>query len=440
MDLFISILRGLFGLVVLLACCYFFSNNKKAIDWKLVGVGVVLQLIFALAVIKIDFVHNFFNYLSKLFVKLISVSYSGFNGIDGGGKFLLGKFSEVNATWGYVFAMQVLPIIIFFSALSSMLYYLGVLQKVVYGFAWVLSKTMKQVTGSESVSTAANIFLGQTEAPLMVRPYLAGMNQSEILCVMIGGMANTAGSVLAAYIGMICAADAACGSKYALHMLTQSIMSAPAAIVVAKMLFPQTDNNINRNLEISKDQVGTNLLDAIANGTTDGLKLAVNVAAMLIAFIGIITVLNYILFAIGHHTGLNIAIQNFTGNPNTFLSFQTIAGFVFAPLAWVIGIDWADAFSAGQLLGVKTMVNEFVAYADFAQMKAAGVIKSEKTLIIMTYALCGFANFSSIGIQIGGIGALAPNQRENLSQLGIKALIGGTIVCLMNATIAGMLL
>ncbi|MBK8444524.1 MAG: NupC/NupG family nucleoside CNT transporter [Sphingobacteriales bacterium] len=428
-----DILRGFLGIGVLTAICYLFSNNRRAIDWKLVGVGLTMQLIFALLILKVGFVHDIFDFLSRTFVKLIDVSHAGTD-------FLFGEMAKVKEPWLYVFAIQVLPSIIFFSALSSLLYYLGVLQKIVYFFAWLLSKTMNQISGSESVSTAANIFLGQTEAPLMIRPYLSALTRSEVLCIMVGGMANTAGSVLAAYVGFLGGADPASRNFFALHMLSQSIMSAPAAIVAAKILYPQTDNEqVNKDLSISKEKIGNNVLDAIANGTTDGLKLAVNVAAMLIVFIALMAVLNYSMEKIGYWTHLNDWIAAISDGRYQVFNLKTIFGYLFAPLAWLIGVNSVDILSMGQLLGEKTIINEFVAYMSLGSMKAANTIVEEKTLVMATYALCGFANFSSIGIQIGGIGTLAPNQRDNLSSLGIKALLGGTIACLYTATIAGML-
>ncbi|MEO7174258.1 MAG: nucleoside transporter C-terminal domain-containing protein, partial [Saprospiraceae bacterium] len=341
--------------------------------------------------------------------------------------------------WGYVFAIQVLPNIIFFAALSSILYYLGVLQKIVYVFAWLLSKL--KISGSESLSTAANIFLGQTEAPLMVKPYLAGMTKSEILCIMVGGMANTAGSVLAAYVSFLGGSDPVSQKFYALHMLSQSIMSAPAAIVCAKMLFPQPkDEVIQQAIHVPKEAIGDNMLDAISTGTTDGLKLAVNVGAMLVVFTAVMAVLNYFLFKIGDWTTLNSQISYLTNNTYTEVSLQMLLGYLFAPVAWLIGVSRVDMVYIGQLLGEKTILNEFVAYISLGKMKTAGLISDPHSIVIATYALCGFANFASIGIQIGGIGALAPNQRKNLTELGLRALVGGTIACLFTAAIAGMLI
>jgi CNT family concentrative nucleoside transporter len=344
--------------------------------------------------------------------------------------------ADTNGAWGYTFAIQALPIIIFFAALSSLLYYLGILQKVVYFFAVMLSKL--KISGSESVSTAANIFLGQTEAPIMVKPFLEKMNRSEILCIMIGGMANTAGSVLAAYVGILGGNDIGQQHFFALHMLSQSIMSAPAAIVCAKMLFPQTES-IDTRVSIPKQKMGENVLDAISIGTTDGLKLAVNVGAILIVFTALIYVMNWILGSVGYYLGINKIIATYTHGQYDALTFQLILGYLFSPIAWLIGVDKVDMINVGQLLGEKTIINEFQAYVSFSKMRAAGLITNPKSILITTYALCGFANFASIGIQIGGISQLAPSQRKNLTELGIKALIGGTIACLMCACIAGAL-
>lgn len=427
-----NILRGILGLVSLLAICYLFSNNRKAINWKLVGAGVVLQILFAIGILKVKYFAAVFDFLSKAFVKVIDLSHKGT-------EFIFGNLADQSQSWGFVFAIQVLPNIIFFAALSALLYYLGVLQKIVYVFAWVLSKTMK-MSGAESLSTAANIFLGQTEAPLMVKPYIAGMSRSEILCIMIGGMANTAGSVLAAYVSFLGGTDPEQRQFFALHMLSQSIMSAPAAIVCAKMLFPQTDDQaINRDLTVPKSSAGSNVLDAISNGTTDGLMLTLNVGAMLVVFTAFMYVFNYILFFIGQVGGLNHHIALLSNHQFDGLSLQFIFSYVFAPISWLMGVPSHDILQMGQLLGEKTVINEFVAYISLGKMIEAHTMTDPKSILIATYALCGFANFASIGIQIGGIGAMAPNQRKNLSELGMRALLGGTIACLMTAVIAGML-
>lgn len=428
----IGLLRGLLGLIFLLGLCYLFSNNRKAINWKLVGIGIIAQIAFALGVLsggKYNIFRIAIQWLSEKFVEIINLSHKGI-------EFIFGNLADASGTWAYVFAIQVLPNIIFFAALSALLYYLGVLQKVVYFFAWLLSKL--RVSGAESVSTAANIFLGQTEAPLMIRPFLDKMNRSEILCIMIGGMANTAGSVLAAYVGFLGGTDVDQQKFFALHLLSQSIMSAPAAIVCSKILFPQTEKTDN-TIRINKEKLGDNMLDAISIGTTDGLKLAVNVGAMLIVFTSLMYVLNWILGSIGYHTGLNDIVKRVSDGRYEGLSFQMLLGYIFSPVAWMIGVDGKEMVQVGQLLGEKTVINEFQAYLTFGSMKTNGVISDPKSILITTYALCGFANFASIGIQIGGISQLAPNQRRNLTELGLKALLGGTIACLMCACIAGAL-
>ena len=422
-----SLGRGALGMLFLLMVCFIFSNNRRAINWRLVLIGIVAQVSFALGVLRVNFIQIFFSRLSKIFVDVINVGHRG-------AEFMFNKLADPLGEWGYIFAVQVLPIIIFFSALSAMFYYLGILQKVVHVFAWMLKKL--GISGPESVSTAANIFLGQTEAPLMIRPFLDRMNKSEMLCIMVGGMANTAGSVLAAYVGFLGGSDPTQQQYFALHMLSQSIMSAPAAIVVSKMLFPQTEPVI-RELTVPKEKIGDNFLDAISLGTTDGLKLAANVAAMLIVFTAIMYLCTWVLGSVGHWFSINDDIAAMTNGRFDSLSLQLILGYIFSPVAWLIGINTKDMVQVGQLLGEKTILNEFVAYYSFGQMKNAGIISDPKSILITTYALCGFANFASIGIQIGGISQLAPNQRKNLTELGLKALLGGTIACLMCGCIAG---
>ncbi len=424
--------RGLMGMIFLIGLCYLLSNNRRAINWKLVTMGIVAQIGFAIGVLsqgKYNFFRIFIQCISNKFVEVINLAHKGI-------EFMFGNLADTTGSWGYTFAIQALPNIIFFAALSSLFYYLGILQKIVYFFALLLSKL--KISGAESVSTAANIFLGQTEAPLMVRPFLEKMNRSEILCIMVGGMANTAGSVLAAYVGFLGGNDPAQQHFFALHLLSQSIMSAPAAIVCSKILFPQTDK-IDERILINKDKFGENALDAISLGTTDGLKLAVNVGAILIVFTALMYVLNWVLGSIGYYTGLNGIIASFSGGRYDSLSFQMILGYLFSPVAWLIGVKQVDMVAVGQLLGEKTIINEFQAYITFDKMKADGLISDPRSILITTYALCGFANIASIGIQIGGISQLAPTQRKNLTELGFKALIGGTIACLMCACIAGAL-
>jgi CNT family concentrative nucleoside transporter len=424
--------RGLLGMLFLVGLCYILSNNRKAINWRLVSMGIIAQIAFAIGVLsqgKYNFFRILIQWLSDQFVQVINLAHKGI-------EFMFGNLADAGGSWGYTFAIQALPNIIFFAALSALFYYLGILQKVVYFFALLLSKL--KVSGAESVSTAANIFLGQTEAPLMVRPFLEKMNRSEIMCIMVGGMANTAGSVLAAYVGFLGGNDIAQQHYFALHLLSQSIMSAPAAIVCSKILFPQTEK-IDEKIVLTKEKFGENALDAISLGTTDGLKLAVNVGAILIVFTALMYVLNWVLGSFGYYLGLNDWIKSFSSGRYDSLSFQMILGYLFSPIAWLIGVTQQDMVYVGQLLGEKTIINEFQAYITFGKMKAEGVITDPRSILITTYALCGFANIASIGIQIGGISQLAPNQRKNLTELGFRALIGGTIACLMCACIAGAL-
>lgn len=437
-----DILRGLLGIIAMLAVCYVLSNNRKAIDWRLVLIGLGLQFVLAVAILQVDVVRKVFDVVSSFFVVLLDFT-------EEGTKFVLGNWPEVVQirdgatgdifTVGYIFAIKVLPTIIFFSALSSVLYYLGILQIIIKGFAWVMNKTMR-ITGAESLAAAANIFIGQTEAPLVVKPYLESMSRSEMLCLMTGGMATIAGGVFAAYVGFLGGSDLASRQEFATHLLTASIMSAPAAILAAKMLYPETRevDLQHQTLDIPRQDVGNNMLDAISRGTTDGLRLAVNVGAMLLVFTAFIAMLNYIsVNFIGTWTGLNDYVATSTNGRFEGFNIQYILGIIFSPVAWLLGVSWEDSMLVGQLLGLKTTLNEFFAYAALDGVKEQ---ISEKSVIISTYALCGFANFASIGIQIGGIGAIAPSQRKNLTELGIKALIGGTIACFLTATIAGMLL
>lgn len=426
---FISIFRALLGIAFFLGVMYLLSENRKKIDFKLVGAGIVLQLVFAILILKVSIVAKGFDLISKGFVKITSFT-------EAGSDFLFGSLINLDHS-GFIFAFKVLPTVVFFSALSSLLYYLGILQKIVYAFAWVMSKTMR-MSGAESLAAAANIFIGQTEAPLVVKPYLDKMTNSEILCLMVGGMATIAGGVLAAYVQFLGGADTAMQVLFAKHLLAASIMSAPAAILCAKMLVPETQE-VDKNLNISKEKIGSNVLEAITNGTTDGLKLAVNVGAMLLVFIAFMAALNYFFMKFGALTHLNDTIARISDGKFDKLSLEFIFGVIFAPVAWLMGVPKADLMNVGQLLGQKTILNEFVAYLSLGNLKSAGAFTSEKSVIIATYALCGFANFASIGIQIGGIGTLAPNKKALLSKYGIKALIGGTIACFLTATIAGML-
>lgn len=430
-----DILRGILGMIVMLGACYLLSANRKNIDWKLVLSGLGIQFILAILMLKVPGVKVAFEWVASFFVAILQYT-------EAGSRFMFGNIIDDMNTFGYIFAFQVLPTIVFFSAFSAILYYLGVLQKIIYGFAWIMSKTMR-LSGAESLAAAANVFIGQTEAPLVVKPYLEKMTRSEILCLMTGGMATIAGGVFAAYVGYLGGSDPVQQQLFATHLLTASIISAPAAIMVAKMLYPEdTPEKINTDLNISKDKIGSNLLDAISKGTSDGLKLAVNVGVMLLVFTALVNMANEILMStVGNWTGLNEYVLTSTQERFEGFSFTYILGVLFAPVAWVLGVPAQDTLLIGQLLGQKTMINEFVAYADMGAMRLNPKIDLHpKSILIATYALCGFANFASIGIQIGGIGALAPNQRRALSELGIKALIGGTIACFLTAAIAGMLI
>ena len=427
-----SLWRGALGMVALLFISFLFSSNRKAIDWKIVGIGLAFQLLIAIGVLKVEFIKTAFEFIGGLFISVLDFTRAG-------SKFLFEGLVVDMDTFGFIFAFQVLPTIIFFSALTSLLFYLGIIQRVVKAMAWLLSKALK-ISGAESLSVAGNIFLGQTEAPLLIKAYLEKMTKSEMLLVMIGGMATVAGAVLAAYIGFLGGDDEVLRLFYAKHLLAASVMAAPGAIVISKILFPQTEE-VNTDVEVSQDKIGSNILDAIANGTTEGLKLAVNVGAMLLVFVAFIAMLNGILGWVGDVTNLNAWIDLNTSYKA--LSLELILGYIFAPLMWLIGVAQADMALMGQLLGIKLAASEFVGYIQLAELKNvanATHLSYEKSIIMATYMLCGFANFASIGIQIGGIGSLAPGQRKTLSKFGMKALLGGTIASLISATIAGMII
>ncbi len=424
--------RGVLGMVSLIFIAFLFSSNRKAINWKIVGIGLAFQLIIAIGVLKVSFVKITFEWIGQRFIDILDFTRAG-------SKFLFEGLVVDMDTFGFIFAFQVLPTIIFFSALTSVLFYLGIIQKVVKAFGWLLSKLLK-ISGAESLSVAGNIFLGQTEAPLLIKAYLEKMNKSEMLLVMIGGMATVAGAVLAAYIGFLGGDDPELRLFYAKHLLAASVMAAPGAIVISKILYPQTEN-INTDVKVSQEKIGSNFLDAIANGTTEGLKLAVNVGAMLLVFVAFIAMFNGILGWIGDITTLNGWVATNTSYES--LSLELILGYVFAPLMWLIGVAKEDMALMGQLLGIKLAASEFIGYIQLADLKNATNsvhLSYEKSIIMATYMLCGFANFASIGIQIGGIGSLAPGQRKTLSKFGMKALLGGTIASLISATIAGMII
>lgn len=418
---------GLFGLAVLIGITWLFSNNKKAVDWKLVATGISLQIAFAALVLLVPGGRDVFDWLGQGFVKILSF-------VNEGSGFIFGSLMDVSK-YGFIFAFQVLPTIIFFSALMGVLYHVGVMQAVVKVMAWAITKVMR-VSGAETTSVCASVFIGQTEAPLTVRPYIAKMTQSELLTMMIGGMAHIAGGVLAAYVGMLGGGDPVAQAFYAKHLLAASIMAAPATLVIAKLLVPETGTPLTRGtVKMEVEKTSSNIIDAAAAGAGDGLKLALNIGAMLLAFIALIALLNAPLTWLGEVTGLAQAI----GKPT---NLATIFGYVLAPIAWVIGTPWADATTVGSLIGQKVVINEFVAYLQLSEIikgNVAGVSLSDEGRLIATYALCGFANFSSIAIQIGGIGGLAPDRRHDLAKFGLRAVLGGTIATLMTATIAGVL-
>ena len=430
-DVMVNIFRGLIGIAGLVGLGWLFSSDRKSIPWPLVGKAILLQFVLALLILKVPFVATAFDFMSTAFVKVISFSRFGT-------EFLFGSFVDEGKMSGSLinFAFTILPTIVFFAALSSLAYYLGLLQKFVHAFGWVMKKFMK-LSGAESLAAAGNIFLGQTESPLLIRPYLATMTKSEMMCLMTGGMATIAGGVLASYISFLGGSDPVQQTMFAKHLLTASFMSAPAAILAAKMLVPEKEK-FDSSMVINKERIGSNALEAISNGTTDGLKLAINVGAMLLVFTALIYMANFILAYIGGFTGLNALVSANT-NYDT-LSLQFILGYLFAPIAWVIGVCKEDMILVGQLLGEKTILNEFYAYVTLGTMKSSSLFTEDRSIIMATYILCGFANFASIGIQIGGIGALVPERKAMLSQLGVKALIGGTIACLFTATVVGMLI
>lgn len=424
-------MRAILGIVVLTLIAWALSSNRKAINWRTVVGAFVLQFILAILILKTPGVDRAFDWMARGFVKVISFT-------DFGSDFLLSSWKLEGTVHPalYNFAFRILPTIIFFSALSALMYYLGILQKIVWLFAWVMKKTLK-LSGAESLAAAGNVFLGQTESPLLVRPFLGSMTKSEIMCLMTGGMATIAGGVLASYVQFLGGDNPAEQELFAKHLLAASIMSAPAAIAAAKLLVPETEG-VNADMRISDENKSDNVLEAVANGTSEGLKLAVNVGAMLLVFTALIYFGNYILFKVAEPTGLNAWIAGNT--PFDKFSFEFLVGYLGAPIAWLIGVSSEDALMVGQLLGEKTILNEFYAYATMGKMKAEGMFQDPKSIIIATYILCGFANFASIGIQIGGIGSLVPSRKGLLSKLGMRALVGGTLACLYTAAIAGLII
>lgn len=431
METFSHLWRGLLGIAAFIGIACLCSENRRAIPWRLVGAGFLFQVACGVLVLRVDFVRSTVDAVGNMFVAILDFNRAG-------SQFLFGSLVTDTKSFGYLFAFNVLPTIVFFSALTSLLFYLGILQRIVLAFAWMMSRTMK-LSGAESLSASANIFLGQTEAPLLIKPYLEGMSRSEMLAVMVGGMANIAGAVLVAYIGMLGGEDPVQRLLFAKHLITASIMSAPASLYIAKIMIPQTAE-VDQTLVIPKEKIGANALEAVANGTTDGVKLAVNVGAMLLVFTAFIALFNAVLASgLGGWSGLNAWIAGHTGGRYAELSLQYIMGVVFAPVAWLMGIDPGSLTTAGQVIGEKTILNEFYAYGTLGKLIQGGSLPDVRAQVILTYALCGFANIASIGILIGGISTLAPNQRSTLARLGVKALIGGSLCCFIGASIAGIL-
>lgn len=419
-------------MIFLLFIAWLFSSNRRAISWRVVGIGLSMQIILALSILYIPLVQSIFDVVGRGFVKILSFT-------DAGTQFLFKSFSAGQIESPLLnFAITILPTIIFFSALTSILFYFGIIQKVVYWLALGMTKLLR-LSGAESLSVAGNIFLGQTESPLMIKAYLEKMNRSEILLVMAGGMATLAGGVLAVYIKVLGGGDPAQELIYAKHLLAASIMAAPGVVVISKMLLPQTEE-ISKEVDVSKEKIGKNVLDAISNGTTEGIRLAVNVAGMLLVFIGLIAMINFIFIKVGAWSNLNETIAAFTNGEYRELSLQFILGYAFAPLMWILGVGVEDIDLVGRVLGEKLIMTEFIGYVSLGELKEAGAFVHEKSIIMGTYVLCGFANIASIGIQIGGIGSLAPGKRVMLSELGMRALLAGTLASLLSATIVGAIL
>jgi len=427
----VSLIRGALGMSVLIGIAYALSNNRKQIAWKTVGLGLLIQIVIAIGVLKINIIKISFETLGNFFIKILEFTGAGT-------QMLLGEFGNIE-TYGFIFVFQALPVIVFFSALSSILYYFGVIQKLVGFLAWGLTKLFR-ISGSESLSVAGNIFLGQTEAPLLIKAYLEKMNRSELFLVMVGGMATVAGSVLGAYIGFLGGDDPVQRLEFAKSLLAASVMAAPGAVVIAKIMYPQTEE-IKTDIEISHDKIGENFLSAISIGTGEGIRMAVNVAAMLLVFIALIALVNSIFSGLGDVLGLNAWVAQNT--PYEAFTIEFILGYLFAPLMWLVGVAKEDMALMGQLLGIKIVASEFVGYTQLVDLKNASSalhFSYQKSVVMATYMLCGFANFASIGIQVGGIGIIAPKIRKTLTELGFKAMIAGSIVSLMSATIAGIIL
>ncbi|MFV0272868.1 MAG: NupC/NupG family nucleoside CNT transporter [Macellibacteroides fermentans] len=426
-----SLLRGVVGIITVLAVSYLMSSNRKKIDWKLVGSGLLIQFVLALSVLYVPFVGTLFELLGKAFIKLMDFTQAGVG-------FLLGPYATKSN--GFIFLIHSMPVIIFFTAIVSLFYHWGIIQRVVGAFSWVLRKFMN-VSGAEGLVVSGNIFMGMTESPVLIKNYLPSMNRSEIFLVMVAGMGTIAGSVMATYIGMLSGGDPATRLLFAKHLLSASVMAAPGSIVIAKMLCPQTEPVTEQEVKVSLENQHHNILEALASGTSVGIKLVVNIAAMLLVFISMVALLNYVSEGlIGKYTGLNDWVVSVTDGKQQGFTFQFILGIILSPFMWLIGVPFDDMMLVGSLLGQKTILNEFVAYFQLQQWKDAGLFVYEKSIIMSTYILCGFANISSIGILLGGLGVLTPNKQNLISKLGIPTMIGGALVSIMSATMVGMIL
>lgn len=426
-----SLLRGIIGIVTVLAVAYALSYNRKRIDWKLIGGGLLMQIVFALAVLYIPFVGTALEWTGKAFIKLMDFTQAGV-------RFLLGPYASKSS--GFIFLIHSLPVVIFFSALISLFYHWGIIQRIVGAFSWLLRRFMN-ISGAEGLVTSGNIFMGMTEAPVLIKNYLPTMNRSEIFLVMVSGMGTIAGTVMATYIGMLSGDDPVARVLFAKHLISASLMAAPGSIVLAKMLCPQTEVVTDRVASLDKKRAHPTALDALASGTSTGIRLMVNIAAMLLVFIALVALANYVLEGlIGRYTGLNEWIVSITDGKSQGLTFQFILGIILAPFMWLIGIPSADITLVGSLLGQKTILNEFVAYFQLQEWKDAGLFAYQKSILMSTYILCGFANISSIGILLGGMGVLAPEKKDVITRFGFPAMIAGALVSVLSATIVGMIL
>lgn len=428
---FDTLLRGLLGICIIVATAYLLSKDRKRIDWRLVGTGLILQLLFALAVIYVPFVGAFFELLGKVFIRLMDFTQAGVN-------FLLGPYAS--KAGGFVFLIHSLPVVIFFSALVSLFYHWGIIQRLVQGLSWLLRRILN-ISGAEGLVASGNLFLGMTEAPVLIKNYIPAMNRSEVFLIMVTGMATIAGSLMGTYIGLLSGDDPVQRLFFAKHLISATAMAIPGAIVISKMIYPQTEEVTDQLVETEKSETESTALESISAGTSIGVKLMTNIAAMLLVFIALIAMANYILDnLIGHYTGLNDWIVQITNGKSTGFTFQFIIGVLMAPFMWLVGIPTGDMMLVGSLLGQKTILNEFVAFVQFQEWKEAGLFISQKSIIMTTYILCGFANISSIGILIGGIGVLAPDKKGMITRLGPYAMVGGTMVSVLSATLVGMIL